>query len=108
VKDVDGVYERDPAPAREAGDPPPRRFAALSYRQAIGRAARLIQPKAVQCRERVSASAEVAALASHLRVDRRTLLIYDNWELPFLDRDEAARKLRPPGARGKEAKARRD
>jgi homoserine dehydrogenase len=64
VKDVDGVYEFDPAAAGERDNLPLRRFAALNYRIALERAAQLIQPKAVQYLERTSASAEVAGIAS--------------------------------------------
>ena len=60
IKDVDGVYEFDPA------DPGahPRRFAQLSYENAIQVAGKLIQPKAVSYLERHRATCEVAALAS--------------------------------------------
>lgn len=60
VKDVDGVYERDPALAAAT---PSRRFAALGYTEALERAEQLIQPKAVRFLERHSASAEVAGIA---------------------------------------------
>jgi homoserine dehydrogenase len=60
IKDVDGVYEFDPA------DPGahPRRFAQLSYENARQVAGKLIQPKAVAYLERHRATCEVAALAS--------------------------------------------
>jgi homoserine dehydrogenase len=64
IKDVDGVYEFDPAAATEPCDLLPRRYAALNYQLALERAAPLIQAKAVQCLARTSASAEVAGLAS--------------------------------------------
>ena len=60
IKDVDGVYEFDPA------DPGahPRRLAQLSYENALQVAGKLIQPKAVAYLERHRATCEVAALAS--------------------------------------------
>jgi len=60
VKDVDGVYERDPALSTPA---PSRRFVTMGYAEAVERATQLIQPKAVRFLERFSASAEVAAVA---------------------------------------------
>jgi homoserine dehydrogenase len=59
IKDVDGVYESDPALA--SGERP-RRFAKLSYADALERAAPLIQPKAVQLLQRFGRDAEIAAL----------------------------------------------
>jgi homoserine dehydrogenase len=59
LKDVDGVYERDPAlPAST----PSRRFVSLGYDAAEERAAQLIQPKAVRFLERHAAHAEVAGI----------------------------------------------
>jgi homoserine dehydrogenase len=60
VKDVDGVYERDPALAAST---PTRRFVTLGYEEALERAGKLIQPKAVRFLERLGASAEVAGIA---------------------------------------------
>lgn len=60
VKDVDGVYERDPALAAAS---PTRRFVTLGYDEAIERAGKLIQPKAVRFLERHGGSAEVAGIA---------------------------------------------
>lgn len=60
VKDVDGVYERDPALATSV---PTRRFVTLGYEEALERAGKLIQPKAVRFLERLGASAEVAGIA---------------------------------------------
>lgn len=60
IKDVDGVYDRDPAISSDA---PVHRFATLDYQTAVEKAAPLIQPKAVRFLERHSASAEVAGLA---------------------------------------------
>lgn len=59
LKDVDGVYESDPA------DPEahPRRFAELNYEDALRVAGKLIQPKAVECLRSQRTSCEVAALA---------------------------------------------
>jgi homoserine dehydrogenase len=60
IKDVDGVYEFDPA------DPVahPRRLAQLSYENALQVAGKLIQPKAVAYLERHRSTCEVAGLAS--------------------------------------------
>lgn len=60
VKDVDGVYERDPALAAST---PSRRYVSMDYAEALERGGQLIQPKAVRFLERHSASAEVAAIA---------------------------------------------
>lgn len=60
IKDVDGVYERDPALAAST---PTRRFATLGYEEALERAGKLVQPKAVRFLERLGASAEVAGIA---------------------------------------------
>lgn len=60
VKDVDGVYERDPALEASV---PTRRFVTLGYEEALERAGKLIQPKAVRFLERLGASAEVAGVA---------------------------------------------
>jgi homoserine dehydrogenase len=59
LKDVDGVYEFDPA------DPEahPRRFAELHYQDALQVAGKLIQPKAVSYLAKHYANCEVAALA---------------------------------------------
>jgi homoserine dehydrogenase len=60
VKDVDGVYEFDPAdPAAH-----PRRFAQVSYENALQVAGKLIQPKAVAYLKRHRSTCEVAGLAS--------------------------------------------
>jgi len=60
VKDVDGVYERDPAVAH---DGTVRRYAALDYDTAVRVASPLVQPKAVRFLERCGGSVEVAGLA---------------------------------------------
>lgn len=61
LKDVDGIYEADPAmtPASSL-----QRFSALGYADALELATTLIQPKAVRLLDRYSARAEVAAIAS--------------------------------------------
>jgi len=60
LKDVDGVYESDPAePCAQ-----PRRLAQLSYECALEVASQLIQPKAVTHLKSHNATCEVAALAS--------------------------------------------
>ncbi|MGO8854791.1 MAG: hypothetical protein ACLQO1_03650 [Steroidobacteraceae bacterium] len=58
LKDVDGVYEKDPAVTGTTT----QRFAALPYDKALKIAAPLIQPKAVEYLARNSRPAEVAAL----------------------------------------------
>jgi homoserine dehydrogenase len=58
IKDVDGVYESDPAVNAQAS---PRRLEQLSYEEAPRQ---LIQPKAVAYLEKHRATCEVAALAS--------------------------------------------
>jgi homoserine dehydrogenase len=60
VKDVDGIYDADPAFARARA---PQRFAALSHADALRVAGRLIQPKAVSYLQTHGASADVAAPA---------------------------------------------
>ncbi len=57
-KDVDGVYESDPAVENSH----PRRFTALNYADALKVAGKLIQPKAVAFLQNHQARAEVAAL----------------------------------------------
>lgn len=61
LKDVDGVYEADPAVAPTSSL---QRFSALGYADALELASPLIQPKAVRLLDRYSARAEVAAIAS--------------------------------------------
>jgi len=59
LKDVDGVYESDPADPQAH----PRRFAQLHYQDALRVAGKLIQPKAVSRLAKLHANCEVAALA---------------------------------------------
>jgi len=59
LKDVDGVYECDPANASAH----PRRFEQLHYDDALAVAGKLIQPKAVAYLREQQICAEVAALA---------------------------------------------
>jgi homoserine dehydrogenase len=59
VKDVDGVYETDPA----APNAHPHRFAELDYSDALRVAGKLIQPKAVAYLRDHQAACEVAALS---------------------------------------------
>jgi homoserine dehydrogenase len=59
LKDVDGVYESDPAVPGSR----PRRFSALDYEDALRVAGPLIQPKAVSYLAATGTAAEVAALA---------------------------------------------
>lgn len=61
LKDVDGVYESDPASAVGCR---PRRFASLGYAETLELAGPLIQPKAVHFLDRQERTAEVASLAS--------------------------------------------
>jgi homoserine dehydrogenase len=61
IKDVDGVYESDPAASIGYQ---PRRFSSLGYEQALALAGPLIQPKAVHFLQRQQRTAEVAALGA--------------------------------------------
>jgi len=62
LKDVDGVYEIDPTPGESAArDPDPRRYAYLSYADALRVATQLLQPKAVAFARQYTARAEVAS-----------------------------------------------
>jgi homoserine dehydrogenase len=61
IKDVDGVYETDPALAEGTR---PRRFVTLTYQDALEVAAPLIQPKAVTFLQQRGTCAEVASCAS--------------------------------------------
>jgi len=61
IKDVDGVYESDPAATIGYQ---PRRFSSLGYEQALALAGPLIQPKAVHFLQRQQRTAEVAALGA--------------------------------------------
>lgn len=58
LKDVDGVYEGDPASASGV-----RRYATLSYDDALARARKLIQPKAVRVVQEAQRTVHVGALA---------------------------------------------
>ena len=58
LKDVDGVYEADPANVATH----PRRFSQLNYTDALRVAGRLIQPKALLYIQRNGVACEVAAL----------------------------------------------
>jgi len=60
IKDVDGVYESDPATSTATL----RRFITLGYADALLRARQLVQAKAVHFLEQHGASVEVASLAS--------------------------------------------
>jgi homoserine dehydrogenase len=59
IKDVDGVYDHDPA--AKSGEPA-HLLSATNYESALERASQLIQPKAVRFLERFKGSAEVAGL----------------------------------------------
>lgn len=61
IKDVDGVYESDPA---ESIGYQPRRLSSLGYEQALALAGPLIQPKAIHLLQRDQRTAEVAALGA--------------------------------------------
>lgn len=63
VKDVDGVYESDPAAAVTA-DPEerPHRYGAISYEEALRVADELLQPKAVEYLRECNGKAEVTGL----------------------------------------------
>lgn len=63
VKDVDGIYERDPAKAnKEPSDERPHRYATVTYEQALRVADVLVQPKAIEYMQSKSNSATVCAL----------------------------------------------
>jgi homoserine dehydrogenase len=61
IKDVDGVYESDPATATTTTL---RRFVTLGYADALLRAKQLVQAKAVHFIEQHGAAVEVASMAS--------------------------------------------
>jgi homoserine dehydrogenase len=48
LKDVDGLYDRDPAEVREDDEHPARRFATVTYRDVLGLDEGIIQHKAVR------------------------------------------------------------
>ena len=58
IKDVEGVYDHDPA----VGTPPTRRFRTLGYAKALQCAGQLVQPKALHFLEQTGGSVEVAGL----------------------------------------------
>lgn len=58
VKDVDGLYERDPA---EPG-PPPRRYRAVDWSEALRVAGRLVQPKTIRFAESLALELEVGCI----------------------------------------------
>lgn len=60
LKDVDGVYEHDPAIQLDAA--PPQRFGTITYEDALKVADVLIQPKAIEYLQRTGNSAVVSAL----------------------------------------------
>jgi homoserine dehydrogenase len=59
IKDVDGVYDQDPA-----RNPLAERYAQLSYEEAAKASAGLIQPKAIQVAQQRDVLIEVAAMGS--------------------------------------------
>jgi homoserine dehydrogenase len=61
IKDVDGVYESDPATSDSAAL---QRFVTLGYADALLRAKQLVQPKAVHFIEQHQGAVEVASIAS--------------------------------------------
>jgi|SRR5579871_2090395 len=62
IKDVDGVYDSDPALAATHPEiPPPQRFSTLSYGEARRVAGKLIQPKAIACLESARGRAHISA-----------------------------------------------
>ena len=67
IKDVDGVYERDPMQKSQvlAGVARPKRFRALEYGEALKIAGKLIQPKAVSFLRQYNCRAEVARGAAN-------------------------------------------
>lgn len=60
IKDVDGIYEHDPA----AGGAAPRRFDAIGWSDALRVAGRLVQPKAIEFAQARTLGFEVAALGA--------------------------------------------
>lgn len=58
VKDVDGLYERDPA---EPG-PPPRRYRAVDWSEALRVAGKLVQPKTIRFAESLALPFEVGCI----------------------------------------------
>jgi homoserine dehydrogenase len=66
IKDVDGVYESDPALSQVEGQPGsnPRRFGCLDYPDALRVAGQLIQPKALSFLQYNRGRAEVASCAA--------------------------------------------
>lgn len=62
IKDVDGVYESDPAVAENHA----QRFSRLSWRTALGIGGRIIQPRALQFAQSHGQAFEVACVGSNL------------------------------------------
>ena len=60
IKDVDGIFEWDPA----VKEPAPRRFSRIRWADALSVANELVQQKAIRFAEKQSMSFEVAALGS--------------------------------------------
>lgn len=58
VKDVDGLYERDPA---EPG-PPPRRYRAVDWGEALRVAGKLVQPKTIRFAQSLGVQFEVGCI----------------------------------------------
>jgi len=56
IKDVDGIYDRDPA-----GAGAPRRYAALTWEDALRLGGKVVQPKAIRYAERFGLAFEVSA-----------------------------------------------
>ncbi len=75
IKDVDGLYERDPA----AGGPRPRRFAAITWDEARRLGGRVVQDKALELARREDLEFEIGSLASlgGTRVGRGPTLLVD-------------------------------
>lgn len=59
IKDVDGLYEFDPALAREGVRPPPRRYGAISWDDALALGGGIVQPKAIRFAKERGLSFEV-------------------------------------------------
>jgi homoserine dehydrogenase len=64
VKDVDGIYDRDPAAAiaTDAADDPPHRYREVTYEDALRVSGGLVQPKAIDYLRENARSARVAGL----------------------------------------------
>jgi homoserine dehydrogenase len=81
VKDVDGIYERDPAADVKAGsaDEPPHRYREVTYEDALRVSGALVQPKAIEYLRDNQMTAQVAGLlcADGTEISTPTTIVYD-------------------------------